>query len=831
MAELPRGTVTLLFTDIEGSTRMLQELGRDEYVHALRDHRRLLREAFTRHGGVEVEMQGDSFFFAFAHAGDAVRAAMEGQRALEDHAWSTVPVRVRIGIHTGEPIVSDGLYAGLDVHRAARVMSAGHGGQVLITESTRSLLVDDPAMAPRDLGAHRLKDLAAPVRLYQAGDGAFPAPKSLKRTNLPVQPTPLVGRERELEELLELLARVRLLTLVGAGGIGKTRLALQLAAESVEAFEDGVWWVPLAGLSDPGLVEPAIGAALGVQESVADRLRSARALLLLDNFEHLLDAAPSVAALLDQAQGVRVIATSRAPLHITSEQQYPVPPLEAGDAVRLFEERARMVKPSFVADEHVDGICRRLDCLPLALELAAARVKVLPPARLAERLDRALPLLSSGARDAPQRHRGLRATIEWSHELLTDDERRALARLAVFAGSFSAEGAEDVCDVSLEALESLVDKSLLRETDAGRFFFLETIREFAAERLAQRGEVDELHRRLVGFLLGLARRLGEYGGSGAEARRSFASEEASFRAALTWAAARGEPDPQLDLLAASWPFWWYRGHAAEGLRWVETALATANGEDSPRAVQVLAAGAMFAYRGGWSSDLDRFSKDALAAARRLGDPAATLWPLILRALWASSRGDYPLATRLYEEAIELAAAVGDRKLIGIASNNLGSNAMEQKRYEEAIELLERALSISRELMTPDEIALETLNLAECLYRTGRTTEAVVAAKDGLALASETESLTTLSYGFVLLGALAHHDRAPVAAATLLGVAERLGERVGEPVENDAELNELFEATSERLARSLGEQRVAEARSAGRAMPLERAVEYALASIG
>ena len=247
-------------------------------------------------------------------------------------------------------------------------------------------------------------------------------------------------------------------------------------------------------------------------------------------------------------------------------------------------------------------------------------------------------------------------------------------------------------------------------------------------------------------------------------------------------------------------------------------------------MQVLAAGAMFAYRSGLTAELGRFSENALVAAQRLGDPAGTLWPLILRALWASRLGDYALSSRLYEEAIELAAAVGDRKLIGIACNNLGSNAMVQKRYEEAIGLFERALSISHELTTPDEIAIETLNLAQCLYRTGRATEAIAVAKDGLALASETDSPTTLCYGFVLLGALAHPDRAGVAAATLLGVAERLGERVGMPLEDDDELDELVETTSERLLRSLGEQRLGEARSAGRAMLLERAVEYALASI-
>ena len=829
MRQLPRGTVTMLFTDIEGSTRLLQELGRDAYVRALTDHRRLLREAFTRHGGVEVEMQGDSFFFAFARAGDAVRAAAEGQRALAGHPWPSEPIRVRIGIHTGEPIVNEGLYAGLDVHRAARVMSAAHGGQVLISEATRKLV--DEGADVRDLGSHRLKDLLAPQRLYQFGEGEHPALRTLHRTNLPVQPTPLVGRERELAEAADLLETHRLLTLVGPGGIGKTRLALQIAAEAVERFDGGVWWVSLAAVTDPDRVESTIAETIGARDGLAAHLGGHRTLLLLDNFEYLLAAAPRVADLLATVPDVTALVTSRASLHVAGEQEYPVAPLSEADAVTLFTERARAVDPGFEPDADVPVICRRLDGLPLAVELAAARVRALPPARIVDRLARALPLLTGGARDAPDRQRTLRATIEWSYGLLDEAEQRILDALSLFAGSFSLEAAEEVCGAELDTIDGLLDKSLLRRTEQGRYFLLETVREFAGERIAHSGERDEANRRHVDYLVRLASQAESGRGVTADPWQRFVGEQENFRAALAWAQGAGDTGAQLDLIGSSWPFWWYRGNAAEGRRWVETALEGRGGETSPRTVRVLAAGAMFAHREGDVSALGRFSGESLQAARRLGDRSTMVWPLILRALSKSRVGDYDGSARLYEEAIALAEAVGDKQLVGIANNNLGSDAMEQKDYPRAIRLLEAALAISRELMTPDEIAIETMNLALCLYRTGRTAEAVESAKEGLTLAREGDSRTTLCYGFTLLGALAfHQDRDPVAAATLMGVAERLSENIGEDISDDPELVELVEPAQSGLPRMLGTRGFAEAVEIGRSMRLDDAVDYALESI-
>ncbi len=497
MRDLPTGTVTLLFTDIEGSTRLLDELG-DAYAGVLAEHRRVVRDAFSRHGGVEVDTQGDAFFVAFARAADAVAAAAQAQEAL-----TTAPVRVRIGVHTGEPIVTGEGYVGADVHRAARIMSAGHGGQVLVSETTRQLL--DTSIELRDLGDHRLKDLGAPQRLFQLGDGEFPPLKTLYRTTLPIQATPIVGRERELEEAGALVRAHRLLTLTGPGGSGKTRLAMQLAAEAGEQFPDGVFWVPLQALREPALVEGAIGAAIGADGVVSDYIGSKCLLLLLDNFEQVVEAAPTVASLLSETPNTKALVTSREPLQIEPEQRYPVEPLPDGDAVALFIERAAAVEHGFQATEPVGEICRRLDGLPLAIELAAARVALLSPDELLARLDKRLPLLASRSRDAPARQQTLRATIEWSYELLEPTEQELFSRLAVFRGGFALEAAESICRADLDVLESLVVKSLVRRLATGRLLLLDTIREFAEELLDASAEAETIRRRHAEFFLDIGK--------------------------------------------------------------------------------------------------------------------------------------------------------------------------------------------------------------------------------------------------------------------------------------------------------------------------------------
>ena len=494
--ELPTGTVTFVFTDVEGSTRLLQQLGADAYADALAQHRRALREAFIRHDGVEVDTQGDSFFIAFSTAPAAIAAAAEAQQVL-----SAGPIRVRMGIHTGTPHVTDEGYVGADVHRAARIAAAGHGGQILVSSSTASLVDGDSL---RDLGEHRLKDLAAPERIYQLGGEAFPPLRSLQQTNLPIPATRFLGRQRELGEVTTLLGSgvARLLTLTGPAGAGKTRLALQAAAEASDQYPDGVFWAPLAALRDPKLVLEVAAQALEARDGLADRIGDRRLLLILDNFEHLIDAAHELAGLLADCPNLQLLVTSRELLRLPGEQAYPVPPLEPQDATELFTARARAVDPRFEARPVVHELCSRLDNLPLALELAAARVPVLSPEQLLDRLSRRLDLLKAG-RGVDPRQQTLRATIAWSYDLLDEEERLLFEGLSVFRGGCTLEAAEEVCDADIDTLQSLIDKSLLRR-QGERFWMLETIREYATERLEERGEEDELRRRHADYFLSRA---------------------------------------------------------------------------------------------------------------------------------------------------------------------------------------------------------------------------------------------------------------------------------------------------------------------------------------
>ena len=571
MPELPRGTVTLLFTDIEGSTRLLGEQP-DAYPKALAEHRRALREAFARYGGVEVDTQGDAFFVAFARASDAVAGAEEGQRALANGL-----VRVRMGLHTGEPTVTAEGYVGLDVHRASRIAAAGHGGQILLSQSTRDLAQRDDV---HDLGVHRLKDLATPLRIYQLGNGEFAPLRTLFASNLPVPPTPFIGRQRELAGAEALLRRhgVRLVTMTGAGGSGKTRLALEVAAAVAEQYEHGVSWVPLSSVSNADAVMSAIGRALG-GGSAAEAIGNRHVLLLLDNFEHVIAAAPEVATLLSDCRHLDLLVTSRERLSLQGEHLYPVEPLARKESVELFLARARAINPDFETDARLDELCARLDDLPLAIELAAARTSLMTVDQLIERLGSRLDVLRAG-RDADARHQTLRTTIAWSFDLLIPEERRLLAALSVFRAGWTLDASERVADANVNLLESLVDKSLVRRGDLGRFGMLDTVRDFATEQLEPAERTRILQRLLVHLLNLFANANLTQDATGPMQMNLARIEHPNIEVALTGAGELSHTQQGIRLILLT-EMYWVANDPVRGLEWLERLMAKAAETSEP----------------------------------------------------------------------------------------------------------------------------------------------------------------------------------------------------------------------------------------------------------
>ena len=672
MTELPTGTVTFLFSDIEGSTRLAQEHPRD-WPDLLARHRELLRSSFIAYGGVEVGTEGDSFFVAFPSAAGAVAAAVDGQRALAEEAWPQgLQLRVRMGIHTGEAAVQDGTYVGLAVHRAARIGNAGNGGQVLLSGASRALVLDSlpSGVTLRAMGEHLLRDLEHAEELSQLVieglPNDFPTIRTLDSTpnNLPVQATTFFGRDEEIAEVAELLASSRLLTLTGPGGTGKTRLSLQVAAAAADRFGDGVFFVPLGMISQVELVLPSIAHELGMpdrggskpMERLQTHLRDRTVLLVLDNFEQIIPAGPEIAELLAAAPRLTVLVTSRSPLHVYGEHEYPVPPLRVPDPARLpalaalsqyesvalFLDRAQAALPTFaITNENapaVAEICYRLDGLPLAIELAAARIKLLSPQAILERLAKRLDLLSGGARDLPARQQTLRGAIEWSYDLLDDGDRRVFAAFATFVGGAAFDAIEAVCaepDLDLfECLASLVDKSLVRRADGAdgeaRFNMLDTIRDYAAERLEDSGQRDNLRERHAEWYLGLAERLSGLimGPDKGRWLDRLQEEHGNLRAAHAWAVDTGHVEMAMRLVGSLWRFWQMRGFLAEGLDRTRAAIAMPNAENHPEClVRALDAAGGLAY---WMADGETASEYYLREIellRELGDRAGEAWAL------------------------------------------------------------------------------------------------------------------------------------------------------------------------------------------------------------
>jgi predicted ATPase/class 3 adenylate cyclase len=754
--DLPSGTVTFLFTDIEGSTRLLHELG-DVYADALAQHRRILRNTFAAHGGIEVDTQGDAFFYAFARAADALVAAKAAQEAL-----ASGPIRVRIGLHTGEPQVTEEGYVGLDVHAGARVAACSHGGQVVLSKRTKELAGDGFVL--RDLGEHRLKDLREPVWLYQLGRGSFPPLKSLSNTNLPTPASSFLGRERELKKAQALLEKTRLLTISGPGGAGKTRFAIELASMQLADFVNGVFWVPLAALRDHTLVLEQAAQLVGARDGLAAHIAGKKMLFLFDNFEQVVDASASLSELLRACPNLTLLVTSRETLRIEGETEYALPPLAEDDGVALFSARAQ-VQPS----EAIHKICLRLDGLPLAIELAAARAKVLSPEQLLERLSQSLDLLKGG-RDADARHATLRATITWSFQLLDIEERRLFARMAVFAGGCTLDAAEEVCSAELDTLQSLLDKSLVRHTD-NRYWMLETIREYALEKLGEGEDAAEMLDRRAEYFVGLA------DDAYAEIRGPqqllwmdrLEKDHDNLRETLAWAKGTGDGELQLRLAVDLAHFRSSRGYLTEGRLALEDALAV--GKDPKLRARALHSAGFMALNQGLHDEAETLLEEGLTLARELDDVELT-GSLLLTLAAAVSDRDEARAETLYGELLTFVTDNGEERFPR-AFINLSEFALRRGEYASAEQYSRKSLLLLEEEGDTWSTALALGNLGLALLGLGRETEACERLAESLRLHERIGDKLSIAAGLTTLASVIAERGELERAARLLAHSDLL----------------------------------------------------------
>jgi len=823
-AALPEGTVTFLFTDIEGSTRLLQSLG-DSYAVALGAHQELLRTAIAQFDGREIGTQGDAFFIVFASAQAAVLAAIEGQRALQRHAWpGGEPVRVRMGIHTGEPVVIDDDYVGIDVHRAARICSAGHGGQIVISSATEALL-NRKALSGiifEDLGSHRLKDLDHPEHLWQmnAADltAVFPALRSAQTpSNVPRHLGALVGRHTEMDDLRRYILDDdnRLITVTGPGGTGKTRLAATVAAGLLDEFGDGVYFVDLSSVQSAGLVAPEIARTLQIPlesdrpatEGLAAHFGSTNMLLLLDNFEQVLEGATVVAGLLVACPRLTILVTSRVCLSLRGEQEYPLPPLglpemgsretvERSEAAQLFVKRAVEALPSFKLTDRnaaaVAEICRLLDGLPLAIELAAARIKLLSTAAILKRLDDRFSLLTGGDRDSPARHRALRATVDWSYDLLTKEERAVFRDLSVFEGGATLDAIERIIvsesDV-IETLTSLVNHSLIRQREDAdgevRFSMLETIREYARELLDAHSGSLELRERHASYFLNLAERTVAGGDDDRLAAvRAVEAEQDNMRAALKWWLA-DEPDQAsstlgLRLASALGGYWYKHSGAVEGAGWLERALSKAvDAPDKLRADALRLLGALMDQQ----KRLNRAGEvlqEALGYFQKSGDRRGEAAALNSLGVVTRSLRDSDSAEKLYSAGAAIRREIGDPALSASLSN-LGILYLDRGEADRAEELLEEVMRLDRAKGDDWGMACTSNNLGFVNLQQGDTVAARRRIGEGTWSFVKLGDLDGAAEGLEATACVDAAEGQPIRAARITGAADSLRRSLGIPL--------------------------------------------------
>jgi predicted ATPase len=805
-SDLPTGTVTFLFTDVEGSTKLLHELGAEAYAEALAQHRRLIREACAAHEGVEVDTQGDAFFFAFPTAPGALAAASAFTDAL-----AAGPIQVRVGLHTGTPLLTEEGYIGDDVHFGARVASSSHGGQVVLSAATAELV----ELELTDLGEHRLKDIAEAVPIFQLGDGSFPPLKTISNTNLPRPASSFVGRD---DEVLEVLSRfedgARLVTLTGPGGTGKTRLAIEVAATLVPEFKAGVFWVGVAALRDPALVTEAIAQTLGAKDGLAEHVADREMLLLLDNLEQVIDAAPELGSLLEACANLTLIVTSRELLRVRGEVEYAVPPLAVAEAVTLFCERSQLE-----ADETIAQLCRRLDNLPLAVELAAARTSVLTPPQILDRLSQRLDLLKGG-RDAEARQQTLRATIEWSYELLSPEEQQLFARLSVFAGGCTLEAAEEVADADLDTLQSLADKSLLRFTD-GRYWMLETIREYAIEELEESGDAEQLRQRYAAYFAAAAecaaRKL-MYETDLITPLRWFRAEHENLRSVLD---AYGIPvELRLRLLHAVRTYWDGSGFGREYRAWIEAALA----ESDPMPAVVRARALANA---GWIANVQQdaeasvlYHSRSLDLYRSLGDEEGVARSLVGLGRGLRQLGRIEEARDAFERGLHAARKATSAPVTLGAASSLAFMALSEKDFETALQIA----ADLRPVDTPDASVADYIEGLVALEQEDLSTAGRLLTKnlaDVHAAGMQAWLPADLDAVAAWLAASGNVER----AATLMGCAQAL--RALLSIEPEPYTRLLQDRVAEAGREELGDDGFAAATALGASMELEDVIAYAV----